>query len=25
VQEKANLLLIGPPGLGSHCTSAVTR
>ena len=25
VEEKANLLLIGPPDLVSHCTSAITR
>ena len=25
IEEKANALLIGPPGLVSHCTSAVTR
>jgi DNA replication protein DnaC len=25
VEEKANALLIGPPDLGSHCTSRLTR
>jgi DNA replication protein DnaC len=25
VEEKANVLFIGPPGLVSYCTSAVTR
>ena len=25
IEEKANVLLIGPPDLVSHCTSAVTR
>jgi DNA replication protein DnaC len=24
VEERANVLLVGPPGLVSHCTSAVT-
>lgn len=25
VEERANVLLIGPPGPGSHCTSCISR